>query len=110
MKKLVKYPPLTSTGQIMAIPNVAAIILIIKDINPLRLALTDPPIVAIKVVIQVPIVAPKTIYMALEKGIAPVDTITIAIPVTALEDCTNAVNTIPINKRRIGKLISVNNC
>ena len=82
----------------MAIASKAAMSLINKEITPLRFALIDPPIVAIKVVTQVPMVAPKTIYIALAKLIAPLPTITMTIPVVALLDCTKAVSITPNNK------------
>ena len=89
----------------IAMANKAANNLINKDIKPERLACTEPPIVAINVVTHVPMVAPKAIYRALENPIAPLPTITITIPVVALLDCTNAVNTIPTSKSKRGKSI-----
>ena len=77
-----------------------------KQIIPVRLAFTLPPIVAINVVITVPTVAPKTRYTALLNPKAPVLTIAMAIPDVAELDCNNAVTIAPIKTSSSGKSIA----
>ena len=82
-------------GQIIAVKIAVPTTLIIRWIKAVLFAFTPAPMLAKVEVIQVPIVAPSTIYIALSTPITFPPTITITIPVAADEDCISAVNTTP---------------
>ena len=100
----------------MANATKAANTRIINTIRPVRLTFTLPPIVWIKRVMTVPIVAPKTRKNAACNGTGGTSTPSIkmleptmptSIPVKAELDCNSAVATAPINTNNSGKLTFV---